>query len=151
MKAILCAVPLQKRNGMMDPDDFRACLISMGYDLVSGQAWLVQQLERSSNVNYKDLLIGLRSNDCWLLLLLTGWGGVCTYHDPGGPQQHGRCDLPGLHRLHDPWDRRDRHCRTSHGLLQDSGFRQGEQMDTASAYLISSNWSSYLACTELPV
>uniref|UniRef100_A0A672LHF4 Alpha-actinin-3-like n=1 Tax=Sinocyclocheilus grahami TaxID=75366 RepID=A0A672LHF4_SINGR len=24
---------LQKRNGMMDPDDFRACLISMGYDL----------------------------------------------------------------------------------------------------------------------
>uniref|UniRef100_A0A3P8PWC4 Actinin alpha 3b n=1 Tax=Astatotilapia calliptera TaxID=8154 RepID=A0A3P8PWC4_ASTCA len=33
MKAILCAVPLQKRNGMMDPDDFRACLISMGYDL----------------------------------------------------------------------------------------------------------------------
>lgn len=26
---------LQKRNGMMDPDDFRACLISMGYDLVS--------------------------------------------------------------------------------------------------------------------
>lgn len=38
MKAILCAVPLQKRNGMMDPDDFRACLISMGYDLVSGQA-----------------------------------------------------------------------------------------------------------------
>uniref|UniRef100_A0A672KJE9 Alpha-actinin-2-like n=1 Tax=Sinocyclocheilus grahami TaxID=75366 RepID=A0A672KJE9_SINGR len=23
----------QKRNGMMDPDDFRACLISMGYDL----------------------------------------------------------------------------------------------------------------------
>uniref|UniRef100_A0A669C1P8 Actinin alpha 3b n=1 Tax=Oreochromis niloticus TaxID=8128 RepID=A0A669C1P8_ORENI len=30
---IPCAVPLQKRNGMMDPDDFRACLISMGYDL----------------------------------------------------------------------------------------------------------------------
>lgn len=28
-------LPLQKRNGMMDPDDFRACLISMGYDLVS--------------------------------------------------------------------------------------------------------------------
>uniref|UniRef100_A0A3B4HBY6 Actinin alpha 3 n=1 Tax=Pundamilia nyererei TaxID=303518 RepID=A0A3B4HBY6_9CICH len=27
----------RKRNGMMDPDDFRACLISMGYDLVSGQ------------------------------------------------------------------------------------------------------------------
>lgn len=26
---------LQKRNGMMEPDDFRACLISMGYDLVS--------------------------------------------------------------------------------------------------------------------
>ncbi|XP_063499552.1 alpha-actinin-3 isoform X7 [Symphalangus syndactylus] len=25
--------PLQKRNGMMEPDDFRACLISMGYDL----------------------------------------------------------------------------------------------------------------------
>uniref|UniRef100_A0A4W5K4Q3 Actinin alpha 3b n=1 Tax=Hucho hucho TaxID=62062 RepID=A0A4W5K4Q3_9TELE len=25
----------RKRNGMMDPDDFRACLISMGYDLVS--------------------------------------------------------------------------------------------------------------------
>nr|XP_055035233.1 alpha-actinin-3a isoform X2 [Misgurnus anguillicaudatus] len=24
---------LQKRNGMMDPEDFRACLISMGYDL----------------------------------------------------------------------------------------------------------------------
>uniref|UniRef100_A0AAX7VAT0 Actinin alpha 3b n=1 Tax=Astatotilapia calliptera TaxID=8154 RepID=A0AAX7VAT0_ASTCA len=24
---------LKKRNGMMDPDDFRACLISMGYDL----------------------------------------------------------------------------------------------------------------------
>lgn len=28
---------LQKRNGMMDPDDFRACLISMGYDLVSDE------------------------------------------------------------------------------------------------------------------
>uniref|UniRef100_A0A669C1H4 Actinin alpha 3b n=1 Tax=Oreochromis niloticus TaxID=8128 RepID=A0A669C1H4_ORENI len=27
----------RKRNGMMDPDDFRACLISMGYDLVSGR------------------------------------------------------------------------------------------------------------------
>uniref|UniRef100_A0A672KEU3 Alpha-actinin-2-like n=1 Tax=Sinocyclocheilus grahami TaxID=75366 RepID=A0A672KEU3_SINGR len=27
----------RKRNGMMDPDDFRACLISMGYDLVSGE------------------------------------------------------------------------------------------------------------------
>ncbi|XP_071379595.1 alpha-actinin-3b isoform X7 [Centroberyx affinis] len=25
----------RKRNGMMDPDDFRACLISMGYDLVN--------------------------------------------------------------------------------------------------------------------
>ncbi|XP_075404116.1 alpha-actinin-3 isoform X8 [Tenrec ecaudatus] len=25
----------RKRNGMMEPDDFRACLISMGYDLVS--------------------------------------------------------------------------------------------------------------------
>uniref|UniRef100_A0A672LKF5 Alpha-actinin-3-like n=1 Tax=Sinocyclocheilus grahami TaxID=75366 RepID=A0A672LKF5_SINGR len=25
----------RKRNGMMDPDDFRACLISMGYDLVT--------------------------------------------------------------------------------------------------------------------
>lgn len=30
--------PLQKRNGMMEPDDFRACLISMGYDLVSAPA-----------------------------------------------------------------------------------------------------------------
>lgn len=29
---------LQKRNGMMDPDDFRACLISMGYDLVSASS-----------------------------------------------------------------------------------------------------------------
>ena len=29
------APQLQKRNGMMEPDDFRACLISMGYDLVS--------------------------------------------------------------------------------------------------------------------
>ncbi|NXG39850.1 ACTN3 protein, partial [Dromaius novaehollandiae] len=27
----------RKRNGMMDPDDFRACLISMGYDLVGAQ------------------------------------------------------------------------------------------------------------------
>ncbi|XP_071219388.1 alpha-actinin-3-like isoform X8 [Salvelinus alpinus] len=26
----------RKRNGMMDPDDFCACLISMGFDLVSG-------------------------------------------------------------------------------------------------------------------
>uniref|UniRef100_A0AAQ4RJF1 Actinin alpha 3b n=1 Tax=Gasterosteus aculeatus aculeatus TaxID=481459 RepID=A0AAQ4RJF1_GASAC len=26
-------ISLTKRNGMMDPDDFRACLISMGYDL----------------------------------------------------------------------------------------------------------------------
>lgn len=31
---IITHVP-QKRNGMMEPDDFRACLISMGYDLVS--------------------------------------------------------------------------------------------------------------------
>lgn len=30
--------PGQKRNGMMEPDDFRACLISMGYDLVSPPA-----------------------------------------------------------------------------------------------------------------
>ncbi|XP_018424404.1 PREDICTED: alpha-actinin-3 isoform X1 [Nanorana parkeri] len=29
----LFSICLQKRNGMMDPDDFRACLISMGYDL----------------------------------------------------------------------------------------------------------------------
>ncbi|KAI1902617.1 hypothetical protein AGOR_G00017770 [Albula goreensis] len=27
----------RKRNGMMEPDDFRACLISMGYDLVSAE------------------------------------------------------------------------------------------------------------------
>ncbi len=26
--------PMQKKNGAMDSDDFRACLISMGYDLV---------------------------------------------------------------------------------------------------------------------
>lgn len=26
--------PIQKKNGAMDSDDFRACLISMGYDLV---------------------------------------------------------------------------------------------------------------------
>ena len=35
--SINCVFPLQKRNGMMDPDDFRACLISMGYDLVSSK------------------------------------------------------------------------------------------------------------------
>lgn len=34
--------PLQKRNGMMDPDDFRACLISMGYDLVSATTVLLK-------------------------------------------------------------------------------------------------------------
>lgn len=32
---IICTSPLeQKKNGLMDHDDFRACLISMGYDLV---------------------------------------------------------------------------------------------------------------------
>uniref|UniRef100_A0AAQ5YHI2 Actinin alpha 3b n=1 Tax=Amphiprion ocellaris TaxID=80972 RepID=A0AAQ5YHI2_AMPOC len=31
---LLCLeIIVNKRNGMMDPDDFRACLISMGYDL----------------------------------------------------------------------------------------------------------------------
>ncbi len=34
------AFNLQKRNGRMDPDDFRACLISMGYDLVSDEKTL---------------------------------------------------------------------------------------------------------------
>uniref|UniRef100_A0A3B3TIS6 Actinin alpha 3b n=1 Tax=Poecilia latipinna TaxID=48699 RepID=A0A3B3TIS6_9TELE len=33
----------RKRNGMMDPDDFRACLISMGYDLVNAKARLTFQ------------------------------------------------------------------------------------------------------------
>lgn len=33
--SLTSAHPSQKRNGMMEPDDFRACLISMGYDLVS--------------------------------------------------------------------------------------------------------------------
>lgn len=34
-QSLTSAPQLQKRNGMMEPDDFRACLISMGYDLVS--------------------------------------------------------------------------------------------------------------------
>lgn len=84
---------------------------------------------------------------CWIELtdvelklsfsLLTGWGGVCSHYDPGGPQQHGRGDLPGLHRLHDPRDRRDWHRRTGHGLLQDSGLRQGEQTNPAPCWLHS--------------
>ncbi|XP_068833787.1 alpha-actinin-3 isoform X10 [Capricornis sumatraensis] len=32
-QSLTSAPQLQKRNGMMEPDDFRACLISMGYDL----------------------------------------------------------------------------------------------------------------------
>ncbi|XP_077818233.1 alpha-actinin-3 isoform X10 [Macaca mulatta] len=33
LPSLISTHPLQKRNGMMEPDDFRACLISMGYDL----------------------------------------------------------------------------------------------------------------------
>lgn len=31
---------------MMDPDDFRACLISMGYDLVSRNSLLLYMMDR---------------------------------------------------------------------------------------------------------
>uniref|UniRef100_H3BE04 Actinin alpha 3 n=1 Tax=Latimeria chalumnae TaxID=7897 RepID=H3BE04_LATCH len=39
----------QKRNGMMDPDDFRACLISMGYDLGEVEFARIMTLVDSNN------------------------------------------------------------------------------------------------------
>uniref|UniRef100_A0A6Q2YHJ2 Actinin alpha 3a n=1 Tax=Esox lucius TaxID=8010 RepID=A0A6Q2YHJ2_ESOLU len=39
----------RKRNGMMDPDDFRACLISMGYDLGEVEFARIMTLVDSNN------------------------------------------------------------------------------------------------------
>ena len=45
---------MQKRNGMMDPDDFRACLISMGYDLVRKHAHCQEEFTPTLKLMRKD-------------------------------------------------------------------------------------------------
>lgn len=108
---------------------YRVKLVKINISFILFQKWK-KNLYLNSDINFNVCF-----SWCWtnkILFSPTGWGGVCSHHDPGGPQQHGCSDLPGLHRLHDPRDCRDRHCRTGHGLLQDSGLRQGEQTNTAS-------------------
>uniref|UniRef100_A0A8C7JQV4 Actinin alpha 3 n=1 Tax=Oncorhynchus kisutch TaxID=8019 RepID=A0A8C7JQV4_ONCKI len=50
--SLACSVHIMdhyKRNGMMDPDDFRACLISMGYDLGEVEFARIMTLVDSNN------------------------------------------------------------------------------------------------------